>query len=174
MRDQTPSLVLETPRLRLVLESTEAILARIEQLSPEDRAEVSPAWLARMRDSSPTPWTHGFAAVARASGAMVGGCGFKGPPDDDGMVEIAYGIDAEHRGHGYAKEAAAALVQFALDAGARVVRAHTKAENGASASVLLSCGFESQGDVVDPEDGLVRRWELLKPALPSDDRRAAG
>ena len=156
-------LVLETPRLQLVLESTEAVLARIERLSPEDRAEVSPAWLARMRDSSPTPWTHGFAAVERASGSIVGGCGFKGAPDDDGMVEIAYGIDAEHRGRGYAKEAAAALVQFALGAGARVVRAHTKAENGASASVLLACGFVSRGDVVDPEDGLVRRWELLRP-----------
>ena len=44
-------IVLETPRLRLVLESTEAVLARIERLSPEDRAEVSPDWVARMRDS---------------------------------------------------------------------------------------------------------------------------
>lgn len=163
MRTQTPPLVLEAPRLRLVLESTEAVLARIERLSPEDRAEVSPAWLARMRDSSPTPWTHGFTAVERASGASVGGCGFKGPPDESGMVEIAYGIDAEYRGRGYAKEAAAALVQFALGAGVKVVRAHTKSENGASASVLASCGFVPLGEVVDPEDGLVRRWELLRP-----------
>lgn len=163
MRAQTPPLVLETPRTRLVLESTEAVMARIERLPAADRAEVSPDWLARMRASSPSPWTHGFAIVERASGAVVGSCAFKGPPDDDSVAEIAYGIDAEHRGRGYAKEAAAALAQFAFDAGVRVVRAHTKSENGASASVLLSCGFAPLGEVVDPEDGLVMRWELLRP-----------
>lgn len=162
MPAQTPSFVRETPRLRLVLESTEAVLARIERLSPEDRAEVSPEWLARMRDSSPSPWTHGFAIVERSSGEMVGSCGFKGPPDDDGMVEIAYGIDTDHRGRGYAKEAAAALVELALDAGARLVRAHTRTENEASARVLVSCGLAPVGEVMDPEDGLVRRWELVR------------
>ena len=153
--------MIETRRLRLVLDSTESVLARIDRLSPEDRAQVSPDWLARMRISSPTPWTHGFAIVERASGSGVGSCGFKGPPDADGMVEIAYGIDVEHRGRGYAKEAAAALVAFALGADARVVRAHTLRENGASARVLESCGFARVGEVVDPEDGLVMRWELL-------------
>ena len=168
MRAQTPPLALETARLRLVLESTEAVMARIERLSPADRAEVSPEWLARMRASSPSPWTHGFAIVERASGAIVGSCGFKGPPDDDGVAEIAYGIDEEHRGRGYAKEAAAALVKFALSAGTRAARAHTQPENGPSASVLTSCGFVALGDVMDPEDGLVRRWELLRPDVCAD------
>jgi len=165
------ALVIETQRLRLALESTESVLARIDALSPEDRAQVSPDWLARMRRSSPTPWTHGFAIVERASGSSVGSCAFKGPPDEDGMVEIAYGIDVDHRGRGYAKEAAAALVDFALRAGVRVVRAHTLAENGASARVLVSCGFASVGEVIDPEDGLVMRWEL---GQPSDDRTGEG
>lgn len=154
--------MIETQRLRLTLESTESVLARIDALSPEDRAQVSPDWLARMRDSSPSPWTHGFAIVDRATGCSVGSCAFKGPPDEGGMVEIAYGIDADHRGRGYAKEAAAALVDFALGAGVHVVRAHTLLENGASARVLAACGFASVGEVVDPEDGLVMRWELLR------------
>src|SRR4051812_49385168 len=158
-----PEIVIDTPRLRLMLESTEAVLARIERMSPEDRAEVSPEWLARMRRMSPSPWTHGFAMAERVSGMTVGSCGFKGPPDDDGVVEIAYGVDAEHRGRGYAKEAAAGLVEHALGAGARVVRAHTRPEIGASAHVLMSCGFAAIGDVMDPEDGLVRRWELVAP-----------
>lgn len=165
MPAQTPPTILETPRLRLVLESTESVLARIERLSPADRAEVSPEWLDRMRASPPSPWTHGFAIVDPATGSTIGGCGFKGPPGDDGAVEIAYGVDEEHRGRGYAKEAAAALVEFALGAGARVVRAHTRLENGASDRVLMSCGFVSVGEVTDPEDGLVRRWELLRPAV---------
>jgi RimJ/RimL family protein N-acetyltransferase len=98
--------------------------------------------------------------MERAGGAVVGGCGFKGPPDRDGAVELAYGIDPAHRGLGYATEAAAALTEFAFaDGRVRLVRAHTKTDNGASARVLLKCGFVRIGEVVDPEDGLVCRWE---------------
>ncbi|HZI42857.1 MAG TPA: GNAT family N-acetyltransferase [Gemmatimonadaceae bacterium] len=158
---QTP-LVLETPRLRLVLDSTEAVLARIDALSPADRAEVSPEWLARMRSSAPSPWTHGFTAFDRTNDRAVGGGGYKGPPDADGMVEIAYGIDAAYRGRGFAKEVAAALTQYALGAEARHVRAHTRPENGASARILEHCGFACIGEVIDPEDGLVWRWELRR------------
>ena len=155
---------IETSRLRLVLESTEAVLARIEAMSPADRAEVSPAWLARLRAAPPSPWTHGFAVVERETGAVVGSCGYKGPPDLDGVVEIAYGLDPAYRGRGYAREAVAALVAFALDADrARSVRAHTRPENGASARVLAASGFTRVGEVVDPEDGPVWRWELVGP-----------
>ena len=162
--------VIETARLQLVLESTEAVLARIEAMNPADRAEVSPAWLARVHTTAPGPWTHGFAVLERTTGAHVGACGYKGPPDSDGVVEIAYGVHPAYQGRGYAKEAAAALVDFALRAGARVVRAHTRRENIASTRVLAACGFTGVGDVIDPEDGLVQRWELVahssSPAKP--------
>ena len=81
-----------------------------------------------------------------------------------GVVEIAYGVDPSRRGLGYAKEAAAALVQYAFDAGVRVVRAHTRPENVASERVLRGCGFERVGEVIDPEDGLVSRWERSNAA----------
>src|SRR5262249_53904020 len=145
-------IMIETARLRLVLESTDAVLARIEAMSPADRAEVSEDWLARLRAASPSPWTHGFALVSSATGAVVGSCGYKGAPDADGTVEIAYGVAPEYRGRGYAKEAAAALVEFALSAGARVIRAHTKSEHGASSRILVSCGFDRIGEMMDPED----------------------
>jgi RimJ/RimL family protein N-acetyltransferase len=157
------SLVLDTVRLRLVLEPTEAILGRIDALSPEDRAQVSPDWVARMRNSAAGPWTHGFAMVERATDAVVGSCAFKGPPDPDGAVEIAYGVEPEYRGRGYAKEAAAALVNYALaNDDVRVVRAHTLPQDGPSTHVLAACGFERVGEIVDPEDGLVWRWELTR------------
>jgi hypothetical protein len=44
-------------RLELVLDSTEDVLARIDALSPADRAEASPAWLEQMRNSAPSAWT---------------------------------------------------------------------------------------------------------------------
>jgi RimJ/RimL family protein N-acetyltransferase len=156
---------IETARLRLVLESTEVVLARIEAMSPAERAEVSPDWLARVRTGAPSPWTHGFAVIERVTGEQVGVCGYKGPPDSEAVVEIAYGVIPEYQGRGYAKETAAALAEYALGAGARLVRAHTRPENAASARVLTACGFERVGDVMDPEDGLVQRWELPPRSL---------
>jgi RimJ/RimL family protein N-acetyltransferase len=154
-------LTLRTTRLDLRLDSTETVLARIEAMGPADRSQVSPEWVLRMRRTPPTPWTHGFTIVDRSTGAAIGSCAFKGPPDADGMVEIAYGVDPDRRGRGYAKEAARALVDFAREAGARVVRAHTLPENAASIRVLVACGFTRIGEVVDPDDGLVVRWELV-------------
>jgi RimJ/RimL family protein N-acetyltransferase len=76
------------------------------------------------------------------------------------MVEIAYGIATDHQRKGYATEAAEALVAYAFSSGqVRVVRAHTLAEANASTRVLVKCGFRQVGAVVDPEDGLVWRWE---------------
>ncbi len=153
---------LRTDRLDLVLEPTEAVLARIAAMPPADQAEVSPVWLARLRAlPAPAPWTHGFSLVERATGLEVGSCGYKGPPDEDGVVEIAYGVAPPHQRRGYAREAARALSDFALGTGGAVcVRAHTRRDHAASERVLLACGFTCVGEVMDPEDGAVNRWEL--------------
>jgi RimJ/RimL family protein N-acetyltransferase len=160
------TLFLDTPRLRLVLQTPDEALAWVESLPPEVRAEVSPAWLAAVRAlDAPDPWRCGFTLFDRVSGTPVGGCAFKAPPDADGLVEIAYGVDEPHRGRGLATEAAAALVRFALEQpGVRGVRAHTRADNPASMRILEKCGLAPLGEVVDPEDGPVLRWELQRPS----------
>jgi ribosomal-protein-alanine N-acetyltransferase len=153
---------IETKNLRLVLKTREETLAWVEAMSPEDRAQVSPDYLARVKASAHTdPWLHGFAMLHRNSGEVVGSCGFKGPPDADATVEIAYGVDPAHQGRGYATEAARALADFALGSGkVKVVRAHTLPNENASTHVLTRCNFAKIGEVIDPEDGLVWRWEL--------------
>ena len=121
------------------------------------------------RGSSPVgdPWNLGFAIIHRASAAVIGGCGFKGPPGPDGTVEIAYGIDPAEQGKGYATEAAAALTTYALaDARVRLVRAHTFQKANASARVLTKCGFHPVAQVLHPEDGPVWRWETLRESTP--------
>ena len=159
-----------TANLRFVVGNREEILAWVEGMSPSDRAEVSPQWLARVRESTGSdPWLHGFTLVDRATEEIVGSCAYKGPPDSDGIVEIAYGIHPPFRGRGYATEAARALTTFAFRSGhVKVVRAHTKPEGDASARVLTKCGFQSVGEVLDPEDGRVRRWELRAPDTAVD------
>src|SRR4051812_19193765 len=152
---------MQTKNLNLVLMTREDVLAMVEAMSPEERKEVSPDWMARLHASKGAdPWVHGFSLVHRQMGWTVGKCVFKSPPAADGTVEIAYGIDPDHRGKGYATEAAVGLAAFAFDSGlVQVVVAHTLPEPNASTRVLTKCGFSFVGEVVDPEDGLVWRWE---------------
>jgi ribosomal-protein-alanine N-acetyltransferase len=88
--------------------------------------------------------------------ARVGDLGFRGPPDDEGTVEIGYRVQDEHRRRGYATEAATALVRWALsqDGVARVV-ATCERTNAASIGVLerigMRCVLERHG---------MLRWEL--------------
>jgi RimJ/RimL family protein N-acetyltransferase len=155
------TLPVETRSLKLVPQTREDVRAQVEQMAPAEKAQVSPAWLALLAGSSLVdPWIHGFLLVHRTDGHVIGRCGFKGPPGEDGAVEIAYGVSPEDQGKGYATEAATALVSYAFGSGqVRVVRAHTLPEPNASTRVLTKCGFKRVGEVIDPDDGLVWRWE---------------
>jgi ribosomal-protein-alanine N-acetyltransferase len=145
--------------VKLVQRTRDEVRAMLDLLAPAVRAQISPLWLALLaKSSAQDPWVHGFHVVNEAN-VTVGLGAFKGPPED-GIVEIAYAIDSEQQGKGYATQAARELVAFAFASGqVRTVRAHTLPGGIASQRVLLKSGFEKIGEVVDPEDGLVWRFE---------------
>jgi [ribosomal protein S5]-alanine N-acetyltransferase len=152
---------IETRNLRLVPQTIDQVHAMIAAMTPAEKAQLSADWLAQLDASTAAdPWTHGFSLVLRDSGIAVGQGGFKGPPTAEGVVEIAYAVKEVYQGKGYATEAAQALTAYAFSSGrVRVVRAHTLPEPNASTRVLTKCGFQRLGEVIDPEDGLVWRWE---------------
>jgi RimJ/RimL family protein N-acetyltransferase len=159
---------LNTQRLNLILQTPEEVEKMIAELPDDQRSQISPDWLARMRAAKVAdPWLHAFRVVLRQTDAVVGTCSFKGPPTD-GVVEIAYAIKPEHEGKGYATEAAQALVDFASSRSEIcVVRAHTLPEGLASKRVLEKCRFRYVGEIVDPEDGMVSRFESPLNETPS-------
>ena len=108
------------------------------------------------RDPRPAPWG---AYLAYRQGRSVGTCAFKAAPDAHGMVEIAYMTWPACEGQGAGTAMAAALVDLAERSGARTARAHTLCEDNASTAILRRIGFAWQGEVEEPEDGLVWRWE---------------
>lgn len=127
--------------------------------------EMSSDWLTRLKSATVAdPWQHGFAMVHVADQMMIGLASFKAPPNADRVVEIAYGVAPEYQGKGYATEAAQALTDYAFTTGkVRTVCAHTLPEPNASTKVLAKCGFKNLGEVMDPEDGRVWRWERELP-----------
>ncbi len=94
---------------------------------------------------------------------LVGSCGYKGEPDEEGRVEIGYEIKPSHQNMGIATEAARALVVRAFKRSAvKKVIAHTLPEVGYSTQLLQKIGFTRTDDFRDPDDGLMWRWELAK------------
>jgi RimJ/RimL family protein N-acetyltransferase len=79
--------------------------------------------------------------VERDTGAVVGGAGFFGPPQD-GEVEIGYGIVPSRQRRGYATEAVQAMVADILQAeDVHTVTANVDLDNPASIRVLEKSGM---------------------------------
>ncbi len=89
--------------------------------------------------------------IACKDGLHVGDLSFKGV-NENGSVEIGYGIHESYQGHGYATEAVNAAVMWALQQpGITCVEAETEPDNQASRRVLEKCGFIPSG--IDGEEG---------------------
>ncbi|MBO3741711.1 GNAT family N-acetyltransferase [Actinoplanes flavus] len=128
--------------------------------------EESWLWEVRLddiaRDPEAAEWI-ARAAVAEPEGIVVGHGGFHGPPDADGVVEVAYSVDPAHRRRGYAKAMLAALLARAdEDPRVTAVRASIRPDNVGSRAVIAGFGFRKIGEQWDPEDGLEDVW--LRPA----------
>ena len=164
---------MKTPALRLVplsVATMEALVAGdLAAASASSGIPATPyladhAWLWNIRlpqvaaDPAALDW------IARAAvtpdDEVVGLVGFHGPPDERGMVEVAYGVDPALRRRGWARTLlAAALAWAASDPAVTVVRASISPSNEASLATLRPFGFEQVGEQWDEEDGLELLFE---------------
>jgi RimJ/RimL family protein N-acetyltransferase len=98
----------------------------------------------------------------------VGGAGYHGPPDADGMVEIGYGVDPAHRRRGYARAALEALLaRAATEPDVRTVRVSIRPDNEPSLRLALQYGFVQVGEQIDEEDGLELIYEVPADRIAS-------
>jgi len=110
------------------------------------------------RDPAAAEW---IARAAVIDDAVVGHAGFHGPPDDSGMVEVAYSVDPAFRRRGYATAMLEAAIAWAsADPAVRTVRASISPDNVASLATLRPFGFVEAGEQWDEEDGLELLFEL--------------
>lgn len=103
----------------------------------------------------------GYFVVDEGTREVVGSCAFKAPPSEEGTVEIAYFTYPGFEGRGYATAMARKLIALAsTSAAVRQIVAHTLPETNASTRVLEKVGMRLVGEVNDPEDGRVWRWQV--------------
>lgn len=110
------------------------------------------------RNGFTPPWC---AYLAVRDDRVVGVCGFRGPPDDQDQVEIAYGTFPGWEGEGLASAMARAMVGIARDHNpVMTVVAFTCREPGPATRILESLGFDNLGEDQDLYYGACWRWRL--------------
>ncbi|MFC8127050.1 GNAT family N-acetyltransferase [Streptomyces sp. NPDC057302] len=88
-----------------------------------------------------------FALIRAEDEIAVGGMGFHGPPDEEGVAEVGYDLAVGARGRGYASEALAALSTLALTRpGVTSLLAIIEPDNTASQTVVLRSGYVRASD----------------------------
>jgi [ribosomal protein S5]-alanine N-acetyltransferase len=166
----THSLALSTSRLFLI--GADPTLLAADRSGPEAfgaviKALVPSSWPPEHHDDDVIAWVleslellvpgapwNLYYMVLGTPRTVIGTCGFKGPPDVNGCVEVGYSLVQEFRGRGLATEAVKKLISTAFGAGASEVAAETYPVLIRSLRVMEKCGMTLSGEGADP--GTVR------------------
>jgi RimJ/RimL family protein N-acetyltransferase len=127
-------------------------VARYLYEEPLTRAEAADR-LSRVRSHivEVDSWMN-LATELSAEGIVVGDVGLCWRSDAHRQGEIGYVFFPEHQGHGYATEAAAAMIELAFtDLAVHRVTARLDARNTASAAVAQRLGLRSEAHLVENE-----------------------
>lgn len=103
--------------------------------------------------------------VKKEDMTAIGDAGFKGGPDNNGAIEIGFGIVEEEQRKGYGYEAASSLLQWGSQiADVTVIKADCLINNVASIQLLKKCGMYETG-----RDQELIYWKYIKVITQNPD-----
>jgi RimJ/RimL family protein N-acetyltransferase len=157
-----------------------ADVARYLYWDPRTAAEVRETLDAKVRATAIVAEgdSLSLAAVLREGDELIGDCTLRWASAEHRQAEIGFVFHPDHHGHGYATEAAAALLALAFEE----LRAHRvygrlEARNSASARVLERLGMRKEAHLVENEH-IKGEWqsEVVYALLEREwaSRRAGG
>jgi RimJ/RimL family protein N-acetyltransferase len=181
MNNESNPRAIETANLLLIpcqLAHVEAIMRDKKELARMLNLTVPDNWLTFPESmhyvyehlkADPSALNWGFRLFVHARDrVLIGEGGFKGKPDEEGVVEIGYALVPEYRGRGLAAEAARGLASYAFsNPEVKIVQAHTLKDGTASINVLKKLGMSFVGTADDPDEGEVLRWRVERKDYPS-------
>ena len=114
-----------------------------------------------------------LASTLRSDGRLIGNCGIRLKSAEAREADIGFELAPRFWGHGYATEAAQAMVQFGFTA-LRLHRiwAWCVADNSGSARVLEKIGLRCEGRLRENDYFKGRWWDTLVYAILEDEWRA--
>lgn len=173
--DQTPKAFrINTPRLELMEVTADVAQAELDDAGSLARlldVEIPSSWPPEHWEPSAIQWLINLArkypddrgwgawhVILRPSAGrehakrtLIGTAGCKGPPIADGMIEVGYGTLPEFQRRGYASEATAGVIQWALrDARVKTIAAETFPHLLPSIGVMRKLGMKHVGDGSEP------------------------
>ena len=115
-----------------------------------------------------------LAIVLSDSGDVIGNCGIRRKPENEWEADIGYELAPQHWGHGYATEAALAIVNVGFqELGLHRISSWCIADNVASARVLEKVGLRLEGRWRENEHFKGRWWDTLLYGLLESEWRAS-
>lgn len=152
-------MILQTERLKLVLLSpqqlslwTKDMKALEKELHCSYKAEPMEGFFLEIvkgqaeraeKDRENYVWHSFFFIVRKSDDIVIGSADFKDNPNENGEVEIGYGLEKEFEHNGYMTETVQAMCEWALkQQTVTSIIAETERDGAASQRVLKRCGFE--------------------------------
>jgi RimJ/RimL family protein N-acetyltransferase len=129
------------------------------------------AWIGQQRREAVRGRASNFAIRLLTNGQLIGSTGLRDIDPEHLQAELGFWIGREWWGHGYAREAASAVIQFGFDSlGLNRICAHHMVRNPAAGKVLLASGMRREGLLRQR----VRKWgvyeDVVLYAIVRDDR----
>jgi ribosomal-protein-alanine N-acetyltransferase len=139
----------------------------------ESRTDQDVQWFVRMFLDMQTekPRTkYQLAITLPESGRLIGNCGVRKASADATEAELGYELAPDVWGHGYATEAAYAMVSFGFrELGVHRICAYCNADNLASARVLERLGMQREGRLRERAYYKGRWWDELVYGLLEEE-----
>nr|WP_255578265.1 GNAT family N-acetyltransferase [Chitinophaga sp. sic0106] len=129
------------------MEARLGLTTSVMKISPEYATEIQDAmqhfWLPQTAAHPASYyWYTNWEIVLASCNKAIGGIGFAGAPDENGLAEIGFMLDENFHGQGYATEALLQMINWAFSHDAvRGVVARTYEDNSACRKLLLGAGF---------------------------------
>lgn len=152
-------MIIQTERLELILLTPNQLKLWIDDISALEkelncsyRGEVMEDFFINIvknqyeiakKDIDNYLWRSFFLLIRKKDRVVVGSSDFKHIPNENGEVEIGYGLGKEFEHNGYMTEAVQAMCDFAVKQNnVRNVIAETYLDGFASQTILKRCGFK--------------------------------
>ncbi|MED4731936.1 GNAT family N-acetyltransferase [Aneurinibacillus migulanus] len=166
MNLETKRLLLKTLDLDLIEAAAKRDTQAIEALGYKtngewpgpDFFEALPYFRELLIKNNGTKGFDSWIIVAKDTQEIVGGIGFLGDPDPDGIIEMGFATNESHRRKGYCFEAAQKLLQWAVNQDAvKCITARCEPDNIGSKNVLMKLEFQ-----IDHRDAELIYWKYRK------------
>ncbi len=178
-------MIIDTPRLRL-REFVEADWPAVLAYQSDPRYLIHYPWTERTEAdvrafvSQFVDWQtaqprlkYQLAIALRDGGDLIGNCGIRLAEAGARSADLGYELAPLHWGHGYATEAARAIVSFGFESlGLHRVWGECAPENAASRRVMEKLGMRCEGRLRHTQRYKGRWWDTLVYAVLEDEWRS--